>query len=128
MSFVFLPFLDIPLVQSVFFSVSSQAVYSFTGYNYIYGARHLVEYSSPDLCIANLIRNNIRYSYGVNSPCEGFISYIYVLLTFFFYIFCAVLLPVYICINNNNNIHSRIRYFWFNKNMDEEGISRLSFL
>ena len=71
-------------------------MYSFTGYNYIYGARHLVEYSSPDLCIANLIRNNIRYSYGVNSPCEGFISYIYVLLTFFFYIFCAVLLPVYV--------------------------------
>ena len=63
-----------PLVQSVF-SVSSQAVYSFTGYNYIYGARHLVEYSSPALCIANLIRNNIRYPYGVNSPCEGFISY-----------------------------------------------------
>ena len=44
-----------PLVQSVF-SVSSQVVYSFTGYNNIYGSRHLSDYSSQDFSIARIIR------------------------------------------------------------------------
>ena len=43
-----------PLVQSVF-SVSSQLVYSFTGYNNIYGSIHLSDYSSQDFSIACII-------------------------------------------------------------------------
>ena len=44
-----------PLVQSVF-SVSSQVVYSFTGYNNIYGSRHLSDYSTQDFSIAHFLR------------------------------------------------------------------------
>ena len=63
-----------PLVKSVF-SVSSSIVYSFTGYNNVYGANHVIDYSSSDLSIAYMIRR-IRYLYGVYSPCEDLISFL----------------------------------------------------
>ena len=62
------------LVQSVF-SVSSQVVYSFTGYNNIYGSRHLSDYSSQDFSIAHFIRQ-IRLLYGYHSPYENLIYYL----------------------------------------------------
>ena len=67
------------LVKSVF-SVSSSIVYSFTGYNNVYGSNHVIDYSYSDLSIAYMIRR-IRYVYGVYSPCEDLfcrvLSYIY---------------------------------------------------
>ena len=62
------------LVQSVF-CLSSQMMYSFSGYNNIFGSKHLVDYSSTDLCIADIVRK-VRHLYGLNSPCEGLISYV----------------------------------------------------
>ena len=62
------------LVQSVF-SVSSQVVYSFTGYNNIYGSRHSSDYSSQDFSIAHFIRQ-IRLLYGYHSPYENLIYYL----------------------------------------------------
>ena len=62
------------LVQSVF-CLSSQLMYSFSGYNNIFGSKHLVDYSSTDLCIADIVRK-VRHLYGFNSPCEGLISYV----------------------------------------------------
>ena len=62
------------LVQSVF-SVSSQLMYSFSGYNNIFGSKHLIDYSSTDLCIADIVRK-VRHLYGFNSPCEGLICYV----------------------------------------------------
>ena len=41
------------LVQSVF-SVSSSFVYSFTGYNNVYGANHLIDYLYSDLSFAHI--------------------------------------------------------------------------
>ena len=63
-----------PLVKSVF-SVSSSIVYSFTGYNSVYGANHVIDYSYSDLSIAYMIRR-IRNLYGVYSPCEDLISFL----------------------------------------------------
>ena len=62
------------LVQSVF-SVSSQLMYSFSGYNNIFGSKHLIDYSSTDFCIADIVRK-VRHLYGFNSPCEGLICYV----------------------------------------------------
>ena len=47
LSFVYCCFIVIILVRSVFI-VSSQVVYSFTGYNYFYGIQHLSDYNSSD--------------------------------------------------------------------------------
>ena len=69
------------LVQSIF-SMSSSSVYSFTGYNNVYGAKHLIDYSYSDLSFANMIRR-IRHCYGSYSPCEDLISvYSYFTLSF----------------------------------------------
>ena len=62
------------LVQSIF-SMSSSSVYSFTGYNNVYGANHLIDYSYSDLSFAHIIRR-IRHCYGNYSPCEDLISYL----------------------------------------------------
>ena len=62
------------LVQSVF-SVSSQLMYSFSGYNNIFGSKHLDDYSSTDLYIADMVRK-VRHLYGFHSPCEGLICYV----------------------------------------------------
>ena len=62
------------LVQSIF-SMSSSSVYSFTGYNNVYGANHLIDYSYSDLSFAHMIRR-IRHCYGSYSPCEDLISYL----------------------------------------------------
>ena len=62
------------LVQSVF-SVSSQLMYSFSGYNNIFGSKHLIDYSSTDFCIADIVRK-VRHLYGFSSPCEGLICYV----------------------------------------------------
>ena len=48
-------------------------MYSFSGYNNIFGSKHLVDYSCTDLCIADLVRK-VRHLYGFNSPCEGLIN------------------------------------------------------
>ena len=55
--------------------MSSSFVYSFTGYNNVYGANHLIDYSCSDLSIAYMIRR-IRHFYGVYSPCEDLISFL----------------------------------------------------
>ena len=60
------------LVQSIF-SASSQCVYSFIGYNNIYGSKHLIIYSFSDLYISDIVRR-IRHLYGCQSHCEDFIS------------------------------------------------------
>ena len=60
------------LVQSVF-SVSSSSVYLFTGYNNVYGANYLIDYSHSDLSFAHMIRRIRHFSY---SPCEDLISYL----------------------------------------------------
>ena len=60
-----------PLVKSVI-SVSSSF---FTGYNNVYCANHVIDYSYSDLFIAYMIRR-IRYLYGVYSPCEDLISFL----------------------------------------------------
>ena len=62
------------LVRSIF-SASSQYVYSFIGYNNIYGSKHLITYSFSDLYISDIVRR-IRHLYGCQSHCEDFISYI----------------------------------------------------
>ena len=59
------------LVRSVLI-VSSQVVYSFTGYNYFYGIQHLSVYNSSDFTTASFIRH-LRHLYGLHSPCEGII-------------------------------------------------------
>ena len=61
-------------VRSVF-SVSSNLVYSFTGFNKVYGYRYLPVYSSTDISYANFICN-IRRMYGYHSPCEDLVSYL----------------------------------------------------
>ena len=62
------------LVRSIF-SASSQCVYSFIGYNNIYGSKHLITYSFSDLYISDIVCR-IRHLYGCQSHCEDFISYI----------------------------------------------------
>ena len=62
------------LVRSIF-SASSQCVYSFIGYNNIYGSKHLITYSFSDLYISYIV-HRIRHLYGCQSHCEDFISYI----------------------------------------------------
>ena len=61
------------LVRSII-SASSQCVYSFIGYNNIYGSKHLITYYFSDLYIFDRVRR-IRYLYGCHSHCEVFISY-----------------------------------------------------
>ena len=61
--------------STVYFSVSSQVVYSFKGYNNIYGSRHFSDYSSQDFSIAHFIRQ-IRLLYGYHSPYENLIYYL----------------------------------------------------
>ena len=96
-SFVFLPFLDIPLSSISVFSFVTSCVFisrcmlgrwgkgktirAVIGYNYIYGARHLVGYT-PLLVYLLLICFviNIRYSYGVIlSVKASFLIYIYIM-------------------------------------------------
>ena len=62
------------LVQSIF-SVSSLSVYSFTGYNNVYGANHIIDYSYSDLSLAHMICR-IQHCYGSYSPCEDLICYL----------------------------------------------------
>ena len=62
------------LVRSIFFA-SSQCVYSFIGYNNIYGSKHLIKYSFSDLYISDIVCR-IRHLYGCQSHCEDFISYV----------------------------------------------------
>ena len=62
------------LVRSVFI-VSSQVVYSLTGYNSFYGIQHLSDYNSSDFTTASFI-THLRHLYGLHSPCEGIISHL----------------------------------------------------
>ena len=39
----------------------------------MHGSKHLVNYSSIDLCITDVI-HKVRHLHGVHSPCEGRIS------------------------------------------------------
>ena len=57
-SFVFLPF--------------TQFIYSFTGYNHVFGHNHLTKYCLNDIHTAAFIRK-LRFLYGLKSPCEGVI-------------------------------------------------------
>ena len=61
-----------PLWFGLFFSASSQCVYSFI--SYIYGFKHLITYSFSDLYISDIV-HRIKYLYGCHLHCEGFISY-----------------------------------------------------
>ena len=58
------------LVRLIFI-YASQLVYTFSGYNHIYGHTHLRYYSDIDVntCTASIIRH-FRSFYGLYSPCE----------------------------------------------------------
>ena len=56
------------LVRLIFIH-ASQLVYTFSGYNHIYGHTHLRYYSDIDVNTASIIRH-FRSLYGLYSPCE----------------------------------------------------------
>ena len=59
------------LVRSIFLN-SSQLVYTFSGYNYVYGHQHFRVFSNNDFDSASTIRNFRRF-YGLYSACEDVI-------------------------------------------------------
>ena len=61
-----------PLVKAVY-SSSSFLPFTFTGYNFIFGSRHIKLYSDHDFLNASFIYN-IRKSFGLNSPFESIIT------------------------------------------------------
>ena len=60
------------LVRSIFLN-SSQLVYTFSGYNYVYGHQHFRVFSNNDFDSASTI-GNFRRFYGLYSLCEDIIS------------------------------------------------------
>ena len=56
------------LVRLIFIH-ASQLVYTFSGYNHVYGHTHLRYYSDIDVNTASIIRH-FRSFYGLYSPCE----------------------------------------------------------
>ena len=60
-----------PLVKAVY--SSSFLPFTFTGYNFIFGSRHIKLYSAHDFLNASFIYN-IRKSFGLNSPFESIIT------------------------------------------------------
>ena len=73
LSSVFCPLFIIFLSSFCFISIFT-FVYSFTDYNNVYGAYHLIDYLYSDLYFAYMIRR-IQHFYGGYSPCEDLISY-----------------------------------------------------
>ena len=60
-----------PIVSSIIHE-SSTLVYTFLGYNNLYGSHHLKFYSNYDFDISFFVRS-VRLYYGFNSPFENFI-------------------------------------------------------
>ena len=60
-----------PIVSSII-RESSSLVYTFLGYNNLYGSHHLKFYSNYDFDISFFVRS-VRLYYGFNSPFENFI-------------------------------------------------------
>ena len=87
------------LVRLIFIH-ASQLVYTFSGYNHVYGHTHLRNYSDIDVNTASIIRHFricIRLVKSLFGPCLV-ISFS---LFFFFFFFSYTYFGV--CNNNNNN-------------------------
>ena len=76
-------------------------VYSFTGYNNIYGSRHLSDYSSQDFSIARIIRQ-IRLFFMVITLLMKILSIIChvpsSLFSYFFVVF-VLFVPILVCLS-----------------------------
>ena len=64
-----------PLVKFAF-KEASQCAYSFTGYNFISGHRHIKMYSSEDMLCAEVIQH-YRIAFGQYSAFDDIIYYIH---------------------------------------------------
>ena len=114
-----------PLVKSVF-STSSLLVFTFTGYNFLYGSTHVKTYSDNYIAFASVIYDNICKHFGFNSSHESLVATRYIMLLImllllfliifslpFSFSFCLCsLVHLYWCVakynNNNNNLASEI--------------------